>query len=421
MTNRKDFLKLSTATLAGLVLPKWSVGAEAALPKEATKSFPTLENMQAEFSVKNNIIFLNNGTMGPSPKRVVDAMIEGIEDITINALYHRRTPEAIDSLSNFIGCNRDELVLTHNTTEGINMMAWGVPLKAGDEVLLSEQEHIGNAGPWMHRANLEKIVIRTVAVGKNAEESLALVKKAITSKTKVIALPHVPCTNGQILPIKEICALAKTKNIITCIDGAHPTGMLQLNVKELGVDYYASCCHKWLMAAQGTGFLYINKDKLEKLQPKFYGAEGTSSFTTIGSKPNLLEKTGTAKRFQFGFSSGALAASITAAVQFQNNIGRENIEKYVKQTSKYLANGLQEFGKHLDIVTPLEDKSRGGIIAFKFKELNNKSFYEKMHEKDIIIRYVAENDLQWIRVSTHIYNTTSQIDAFLQEVRKYIG
>jgi hypothetical protein len=185
------------------------------------------------------------------------------------------------------------LVLTHNTTEGINMMAWGVPLKAGDEVLLSEQEHIGNAGPWMHRANLEKIVIRTVAVGKNAEESLALVKKAITSKTKVIALPHVPCTNGQILPIKEICALAKTKNIITCIDGAHPTGMLQLNVKELGVDYYASCCHKWLMAAQGTGFLYINKDKLEKLQPKFYGAEGTSSFTTIGNKPNLLEKTGT--------------------------------------------------------------------------------------------------------------------------------
>ena len=178
MTNRKDFLKLSTATIAGLVLPKWSAGAEAALPKEATKSFPTLENMQAEFSVKNNIIFLNNGTMGPSPKRVVDAMIEGIEDITINALYHRRTPEAIDSLSNFIGCNRDELVLTHNTTEGINMMAWGVPLKAGDEVLLSEQEHIGNAGPWMHRANLEKIVIRTVAVGKNAEESLALVKKA---------------------------------------------------------------------------------------------------------------------------------------------------------------------------------------------------------------------------------------------------
>jgi selenocysteine lyase/cysteine desulfurase len=358
--------------------------------------------------------------MGPSPKRVVAGLMDGLEDVSIHGLYNRRKIEALDNLASFINCNRDELVLTHNTTEGINMMVWGLALKSGDEIIISEQEHVGNAGPWLHRANLEKLVIKTVPCGKNAEESLAFVKKAVTAKTKVIALPHIPCTNGQILPIKEICAFAKTKNIITCIDGAHPTGMLVLNVKDLGVDFYASCCHKWLLGAQGTGYLYINKEKLSKLRPKFFGAEGTSSFKTIGNKPTLIEKLEGAQIFQFGTQSGALAASITEAVQFQNNLGRSNIENYIKKCSKYLGEGLQEFKSHLNILSPLEDRSRSGIIAFQFIKRDNKKFYEKLAIEKIIIRYVGENDINSLRVSTHIYNTTAQIDELLIQIKKYI-
>jgi selenocysteine lyase/cysteine desulfurase len=347
-------------------------------------------------------------------------MMQGIEDVTVNGLYHRRSPEAMDALSAFLGCDRDELVFTHSTTEGINMMVWGVALKAGDEVIISEQEHVGNATPWMHRAKIDGLKIKTVACGSNAQHSLDLIKKAITPKTKVIALPHIPCTNGQVLPLKEICALAKTKNIMTCIDGAHGTGMLQLNLREIGVDFYASCCHKWLMAAQGTGYLYINKNMSAKLSPTFIGAEGTTKFVTIGAA-TLVEKTDYAQRFQFGTRSGALAASITEAILFQNSIGRKNIETYVKQLSTYTANGLKEFKNQITILTPLEEQSKAGIMAFKFNTKNNKQFYETCLSKNIMIRYVAENDINSIRVSTHIYNTKEQVDALLDAVKKHIG
>jgi selenocysteine lyase/cysteine desulfurase len=420
MLNRKKFFKISSVGLASLVLPKWTIGHTKSDVIDDSNNL-MIDQIRSSFSLDKDLIFLNNGTMGPSPKPVAAALLEGLEDITVHALYNRRKVEALDNLASFIGCSKDELVLTHNTTEGINMMVWGMALKAGDEILISEQEHIGNAGPWLHRANLEKLLIKTVPVGKNAEESFALVKKATTPKTRVIALPHIPCTNGQILPIKEICTFAKSKNIITCIDGAHPTGMLQLNVKELGVDYYASCCHKWLLAAQGTGYLYINKEKLDKIKPTFFGAEGTVVFKTIGGKPSLIEKKDSAQIFQFGTQSGALAASITAAVQFQNSLGKKNIETHIKKCSKYLAEGLQAYKKHLSILTPLEDKSRGGIIAFQFNKLDNKKFYDKLYAEKIVIRYVGENDLDSLRVSTHIYNNTAQIDELLVQVKKYIG
>jgi selenocysteine lyase/cysteine desulfurase len=413
--SRKKFIVSSAASAAALLLPKFSF----------SKSFSSVASSDAEaasFSIQKDIVFLNNATMGPSPKVVIEAMQEGIADVTELGLYNRRRPEAVDNLSAFIGANNDEIVITHNCTEGINTMAWAVPLKAGDEVLISEQEHIGNAAPWLHRANLQKIVVKTVPLGNTAAECLQLIKKAITPKTKVFAFPHIPCTNGQVLPLKEICELAKQKNIITCIDGAHATGMMPLHLQQLGVDCYASCCHKWLLAAQGTGYLYIRKEMQAKLTPLYFGADGTQLFKTMNTKGLgvLTEKKDGIQRFAYGTQSGAAMASITAAVQFANNIGIQNIAKHGKDLSGYLQKELVGMAKDIQMLTPTEEKSRASIIAFKFKNKDNKKFFELMQSKSIIIRYVAENDINSIRVSTHIYNTKAQVEQLVKEIKAYL-
>jgi selenocysteine lyase/cysteine desulfurase len=413
MNSRKQFLKNSGLALASLLLPNVS-GA-------TSQSTVTLEDaIGDDFNLDDNLTFLNNATMGPSPKPVVAAILEGLDDVTKHGFYGRRKSEAIDNLAAFIGCTRDELALTNNVTHGINIMAWGVPLKAGDEIILTTQEHVGNATPWLYRAQQDKLIIKSIALGKSVQETLELIKKAITPKTKVLALPHIPCTNGQVLPLKEICDFAKTKNITTCIDGAHGTGLLPINVKDIGCDYYASCGHKWLMAAQGTGYIYINKDKLHKLTPKFYGAEGTIEFNTIEKIPFLKTKIDSAQRFMYGTQSGALWNSVTAAIQYQNNIGRAEILKHAQELSLHLHKGLQEFKKQIDILTPEETKSRAGIIAFKFKTKDTKLFYDKLISKNIITRYVAENKINSLRVSMHIYNNKNQIDYLLDEVKGFV-
>lgn len=413
MNSRKQFLKTSGLALASLLIPNISTAN--------TQGTVGLDDViGGDFSLDENITFLNNGTMGPSPKPVVAAIIEGLEDVTKHGLYGRRKSEAIDNLAAFIGCTREEIALTNNVTHGINIMAWGVALKAGDEIILTTQEHVGNATPWLYRAQQEKLIVKSIPLGNTAQETLDIIKKAITPKTKVLALPHIPCTNGQVLPLKEICALAKSKHITTCIDGAHGTGLIPINVKDIGCDYYASCGHKWLLAAQGTGYIYINKEKLSKLNPKFYGAEGTMEFNTIDKIPFLKTKTDSAQRFMIGTQSGALWNSVTAAIQFQNGIGRDAILKHAQELSLHFHKGLQEHKKHLDILTPEEAKSRAGIIAFKFKTKDTKLFYEKLANKNIITRYVAENKLNCLRVSMHIYNSQAQIDEVLTEVKNFI-
>ena len=152
-------------------------------------------------------------------------------------------------------------------------------LRKGDEVILTDQEHVGNALPWLNRQRLEGIVIRSFHPEDTAEKVLAQVKKLINPKTKVIAIPHIPCTTGQVYPIKEICEIARNAGVMTLIDGAHGAGMLNLNLKDLGCDIYSSCCHKWLLGPKGTGFMYVRKDLIENSSALFVGGHSDTGWT----------------------------------------------------------------------------------------------------------------------------------------------
>lgn len=420
-TNRRDFLK-KTALITGVMsLSLTESWGKNELPENPVDTEEYWSSVRKLFPLRTNKIYLNNGTMGPSPYPVLNEVQNEMLTIETQGRYGGNEEGAIQSLAKFLGSKDTEISLMRNVTEGINVVCWGLKLKKGDEVIISSHEHVGHATPWLNRAKLHGIKLKVIHLGKTAEETLNLVKSAITKKTKVISLPHVPCTIGQVLPVKEICKLAKEKNIYSFIDGAHPPGMIQIDLKEIGCDFYAGCCHKWMLGPKGTGFLYVSEDKRNQLQA-YYGGGGFDIGWDMLSKPPVIKGyVDNGHRYYYGTQNAALFKGIEKCIEFQNNIGRELIEKRVKYLSNYLQDNLMKLNKNIEMLTPTEAISKAAQISFKVKDKSMSDLHNHCTEANIITRFVAENEVNCLRISTHIYNNTKEIDAFLKEVDVFLS
>ncbi len=217
---RRKFLKQGSLGLLGsIAAPSIFNPLEAApLPKLEDKIDPENEKfwklVRQQFPLNKDWAYLNNGTMGPSPYPVIEAVHKGMMDGDVYGNYGGW--EATQAkIAQFVGANEDEIALTHNVTDGINIACWGLPLKRGDEVILTTHEHVGNAFPWLNRQKLHGIKIKVFTPAATAAETLERIKALYTKNTRAIAVPHIPCTIGQILPVNEICAWAKEKGIFS--------------------------------------------------------------------------------------------------------------------------------------------------------------------------------------------------------------
>jgi selenocysteine lyase/cysteine desulfurase len=240
-----------------------------------------------------------------------------------------------DPLTEFVGCTRDELALVRNATEANSYIANGLDMKPGDEVLMTDQEHPGGEHPWNLRAKRYGIVVKKVTLPKpvpNAAAALNLINDAITPRTRVLFFSHITTVTGVVLPAKELCALARSKGILSAVDGAHVVGMMRLNVRELGCDMYTSSPHKWLQAPKGTGFLYVRDEVIDRLW---------NTIVTAGwDEPKLR-----AERFQrIGSSNVPALWGMRAAVQLANQIGMERIERRHRMMAGYILKEMVQRG-----------------------------------------------------------------------------
>ena len=422
--NRRSFLK-SAAQLSALSLYPASLFSETNETLN-TVNVPDIKNaapenenfwdtVRLQFPLSNtNRVYFNNGTMGPSPYPVIDAVHQKMLLVDSTGEYEG-WEESRKIVAAFVHATEDEISLTHNVTEGINIICWGLDLKKGDEILLTNHEHVGGALPWLNRAKVEKLKVDFFSLGKTADETLANVKKKITKRTRVIAVPHIVCTIGQMQPIKEIVALAKQQNIQVFVDGAHGAGMLNLDLHDLGCDYYASCCHKWLCGPKGTAFLYIRKEALDNIQPYFVGAGSDSGWNVVDPpSPSLKGYAATAHRHDYGTQNAAIWFGVNAAVKFFETLTMSLVEARVK----YLASSLQQElinlkNSNLEMLTSTEEKSRAALIAFKLKNMDYSDLQTEAANANFRIRKVPENGVNCIRVSTHIYNSLDEINRFV--------
>ncbi len=377
-------------------------------------------NVRQLFPIAKDLTYLNNGTFGPSPYPVIDAMRTAQMDADMHGNYgsYDSTPPKI---AKFVGADKDEIALTHNVTEGINIACWGVPLKKGDEVILTTHEHVGNAAPWLNRQKLHGIVIRKYTPGRTAAETLERINALINKNTRAIATPHIPCTQGQVLPVKEICRLAKDKGLFALIDGAHGAGMMPLDLHDMGCDTYASCSHKWMLGPKGTGFLYVRKDFQDTVQA-FYSGGGTDDgkWDIMANPIKIGNYSPSAHRYFGGTQANGLYTGVNASIDFIETIGQKNIYRRIKALGKYTQDSLLEFGNKIEMLTPTEERSRCAVVGFRIKGVDYQKFFTQCNDKKIRIRMVPENGINCLRVSTHIYNSKADVDRFIEEVKKVV-
>jgi len=354
MIDRRGFLS-SFAGIAGAagalgLPPKWSALLEQEPPKLPDRALygsneeAYWTEWRKQFLIPADEVYLNNGTVGSCPMPVLRAVFDGYNETEKMAQSdpedypiwgYGAWNEFRDPLAEFVGCTRDELALVRNATEANSYIANGLDMKPGDEVLMTDQEHPGGEHPWNLRAKRYGIAVKKITLPKpmpNAAAALNLINDAITPRTRVLFFSHITTVTGVVLPAKELCALARSKGILSAVDGAHVVGMMRLNVRELGCDMYTSSPHKWLQAPKGSGFLYVRDEVIDRLW---------NTIVTAGwDEPKLR-----AERFQrIGSSNVPALWGMRAAVQLANQIGMERIERRHRQTADHILKEMVQRG-----------------------------------------------------------------------------
>lgn len=307
---------------------------------------------------------LNCGSVGCTPLPVLRAMIDHIlsaEEFREPSYpwfgyeENERLRALRDALAAFLNVTRDELALVRNATEANNVIANGIDMKPGEEVLMTDQEHPGGYCPWEEKAARYGIKINKVNLPQppaSKDEIVDLFERAMTPRTRMIFFSHITTATGVILPAKEICAVARKRGALSAVDGAHAIGQIPLDLHDMGCDFYGSSPHKWLMAPKGTGFLYIREERLKDL----WAHTATANWNNYDMK---------AYRFSWiGTSNLSVMVGLHAAIDFFNQIGPQRIYAREHELATQVRDRVAKY-PNLKIVNASSDPFFGGMVSFE--------------------------------------------------------
>jgi len=371
--------------------------------------------LRKQFLIPADEVYLNNGTVGSSPAPVLRAIFDAYNETEKMAQSdpedypiwgYAAWNEFRDPLAAFVGCKRDEIALLRNATEANSYIANGVDVKAGDEVLMTDQEHPGGEHPWDLRAKRYGIVVKKITLPKpvpNAAAVLNLFSDAITPRTRVLFFSHITTATGVVLPAKELCALARSKGILSAVDGAHVPGMMSLNVHDLGCDMYSSSPHKWLQSTKGSGFLYVRDEVIDRVW---------STIATEGWDDTKIR----AERFQrIGSSNVPALWGLRASVKLASDIGMERIEKRHRKTADYILGEMVKRGA--ESWTSPDAALRCGIATVNVPGLKRMDLENWLWQtKKIRIR---GGDPSKLRLSTPYYLLRKDVDRYFAAFDEY--
>ncbi|MBZ5538961.1 MAG: aminotransferase class V-fold PLP-dependent enzyme [Acidobacteriia bacterium] len=422
MFDRRNFLASLAGFAGALTLPQRLLADLAQAPGKLPDAALYEANEEAywtelrkQFLIPEDEVYLNNGTVGSSPAPVLRAIFDGYNDTEKMAQSdpedypiwgYAAWNEFRDPLAAFLGCTRDEIAILRNATEANSYIANGLDLQPGDEVLMTDQEHPGGEGPWQLRAKRYGIVVKKVTLPRpvpNAAAVLTLFSDAITPRTRVLFFSHITTVTGVVLPARELCALARSKGILSAVDGAHVTGMMRVNLHELGCDMYTSSPHKWLQAPKGTGFLYVRDEVIDRVW---------NTIVTEGwNEPKLR-----AERFQrIGSSNVPVLWGLRAAIQLANQIGLERIERRHRQMADYILKEMLARGA--ESWTSPDPALRCAIATVNAPQIQTMEVETWLWKnKKIRIRGGAPSK---IRLSTPYYLLRKDVDRFLAAFDEY--
>lgn len=387
-------------------------GADRRSPHESAADEDLWREVQQAFTVDRSLVNLNNGGVSPSPAVVQEAMrryLEFSNQAPVYTMWRILEPQkegVRQRLARNFGCSPEEVAITRNASESLQICQFGIDLAPGDEVLTTDQDYPRMLTTFEQRVRRDGIVLRTFPLPVPAEDPEEVVRRfeaQITARTRLILMCHMVNITGQILPVKAVVQMARQRGIPVIVDGAHAYAHFAFRHEDLDCDYYASSLHKWLFAPFGTGLLYVRQDRIADLWPLMAAPESRDTdirkFEEIGTHPcpNFL--------------------AIGAALTFHEGIGAERKEARLVYLRDYWARALEsEPGIRMN--TSLLPGFAAGIANVAVEGVDPgplADFLFRQHR--IIVTPIGHPDCAGLRVSPSVYTTVGEIDRFIDAMR----
>ena len=365
---------------------------------------------------KNDYVYLNSGGSGPPPYDVIEAMraaddlcsgpayLEGVGLYTRQAEIATRAREAAARL---VKADPDDVALTQNTTHGMNLGAASMEWHAGDEAVSTTTDHPGCLVPLHNLARRFGVRVRLVS----PPITVAKIEAAISPRTRLVALSHVDWTSGEVVPLSEICAIARERHILTLVDGAQSVGNIPVDAPATGADMYAFTGHKWVLGPEGMGAFYVRPGltpgDVHSTNVGFISLPDPSAFDAGGG----YELREGARRFEASTMSPVLAAGFAEAAEAVHERGEAGSEGI-----RHRADLLMDLLSELPRVTLRSPQSaQSGLVSFEVEGLAAKEVAERLLEKKFVLRFIP-GPRSYVRASTHLFNTEEEIEALAKAV-----
>ena len=418
--NRRTVFRFAAAAFQAGAIDRVRAASSAAgnlTPEEIAKDEDFWAEVRASFSVDRNIINLNNGYCSPSPRPVQDAMRRYLEytDMgpyhTMVAVLERQVEAVRRQLARAAGCDPEEMAITRNASESLENAQYGVDLKAGDEVLTTNQDYPRMLTTFRQRERREGIVLKTISFPvppPSMDDLYQRFERAITPRTRLILFCHITNRTGQIFPVRRICQLARSRGIPTIVDGAHAFSHFPYKISDLDCDYYGTSLHKWTYAPIGTGFLYVRKSRI------------ASTWSLMASGKN---QEGDIRKFEeIGTHPAANHNAISEALLFNENLGVDRKAARFRYLRDRWANRLAEHPKCRILHSTDPAQSCGiGFLSFTQGVDGNKVREALWSKYNILTTFVGSEEYSGLRITPNVYTTVREIDTFADMVERELA
>ena len=427
--SRRDFTRFLALSGTAALVPRTATAHEfesfAAIsrelgplprtPREPDEAY--WQSVRARFLIPRDVGFLNAANLCPMSLPVLEAIEKNARSYELNPSPDARSPllhareDARGLLAEALRVTTEELVLTRNTTEGNNFVSSGLTLGAGDEVIVSSDNHPSNLNAWRQKASRFGFTVVTVAPPPShpgAQGYVDLFAPGFTPRTKVLAVTYVSSNSGDMLPVAELCAFAREKNVLSLVDGAQAFGVLDVDLSKVKPDFFTGSMHKWPCGPKEKGVLFVNKAVHDRIAPSIYGVYGGA--------------VGISKTFEAeGQRDDAAIAAVVDALKFQGGIGRAVIEQRARALATHLMTSLERLNGVKLWTDPSPDRS-AAIAIFKPGNLDPRRLGEALakNEKIVVTSRAADGSNPGLRAAPHFYNTMEDIDRFVGAIRRYM-
>lgn len=371
------------------------------------------EQIRKSYRLKSEYINLENGYYCFLPEDTLENYIQHIREVNFQGSHYMRTVQwenkakSAAKLAELLDAKASEVAITRNTTESLDLIISGFPWQRGDEAIMSNQDYgsmltMFELAHRRHGVHLKKIDIPLHP--QDDEEIVQVYESALTSKTKLIMIPHLVNITGQILPVRKICDMAHSHGVEVMVDGAHAVGHIHFSMKALDCDYYGSSLHKWLSVPLGAGLLYVKEGKSEKIKPLL--------------APYQLDRPGIANLNHTGTHPVATDLAILNALDFHEKIGAKRKEERLRFLQRYWSDQVRDL-EGIELNTPIDEKRSCAIANVGIRHLAPSELAKKMLEEYSIFTVAIDSaGVRGCRITPNVYTNTEELDQFVAALKE---